>query len=107
MNMEESSSASLNRTDILVLLKKEYPIIRERYGVARIGLFGSYARDEAEETSDIDLLVAFEEGKERFRSFMQCIFYLEELFGRRVEMIVDHALDYRIRSSVEREVIWV
>ena len=97
----------LHRSDVLTMLRREYPVIKERYGINRIGLFGSYARDQAGPMSDIDLLVSFESGKERFRPYMQCIFYLEEQFGKKIELISDHALDIRIRSDIEKEIIWI
>ena len=105
--MQQVSPVPLNRSELLSSLRKELPAIRERFGIVRIGLFGSYARDEAGPMSDIDLLVSFEEGKERFRPFMQCIFYLEKTFGKRVELITEHSLDQRIRPDIEREVIWI
>ena len=105
--MQQVSPVPLHRSQVLSALRKELPEIREKYGIVRIGLFGSYARDEAGPMSDIDLLVSFEEGKERFRPFMQCIFYLEKTFGKKVELIAEHSLDHRIRSDIEREVIWI
>ncbi|HWQ67306.1 MAG TPA: nucleotidyltransferase family protein [Methanospirillum sp.] len=97
----------LSRSEVLNRLRAALPVIRKDFGVVRIGLFGSYARDEGGAESDIDLLVAFEEGKERFRIFFSCIEYLEQLMGKKVELISEHALDHQIRSYVEREVIWI
>ena len=57
--------------------------------------------------SDIDLIVTFEDGKEKFRIFFACIYYLEHIFSRKVEMISEHALDPRIKPYIEREVIWI
>ena len=105
--MEGISTLPLSRKEILTILHYEKPIIHERYGIAKIGLFGSFAREEAGTTSDIDLLVSFEEGREQFRPFMQCIYYLEQVFGKRVELITEHSLDNRIRTDVLREVIWI
>jgi len=105
--MERISRLPMSRQEILTKLQREVPIIREQFGVAKVGLFGSYARDEAGPMSDIDLLVSFEEGKERFRPFMQCIFYLERIFEKKVELITENSLDSRIRPDVESEVIWV
>lgn len=105
--MEQGSKDIMSRSDILDLLRKEVPNIKKQYGIKKIGLFGSFARDDADPLSDIDLLVSFEDGKERFRPFMNCIFYLEELFGRKVELIAEHSLDKRIQPDIEHEVIWV
>ena len=105
--MEEVQPVVMPRSEVVSLLTREFPVIREQYGIVRLGLFGSYARDEAGPHSDIDLLVSFEDGKERFRSFMQCIFYLEDRLGKKIELITEHAVDHRIRSDLEKEVIWI
>lgn len=105
--IEKRGTRSLHQREIINRLKQEMPTLQRRFGIKRIGLFGSYARDEAGEMSDIDLLVSFEEEKERFRTFMQCIFYLEDIFGKNVELIAEHALDSRIQPVVIDEVIWI
>ena len=97
----------LSRAEILNLLTTEFPVIKRDFGITRLGLFGSYARDQGRPDSDIDLLVTFEDGKEKFRIFFSCISYLEQILEKKVELISDHALDHRIRPFVEREVIWI
>ncbi len=62
--------------DILRSNKQE---IKERFAVRRIGIFGSFVRGEEKETSDIDILVEFEEPT--FRNFMNLAFFLEDLNG--------------------------
>ena len=54
-------------------------------GVKRLGLFGSFVREEQRSASDIDLLVEFQPGKKTFDNFMELSFLLEDLFRRRVE----------------------
>jgi len=69
--------------------------IKACFGVKRIGLFGSFARGEQKESSDIDVLVEFE--KPTFRNFMDLSFYLEDLFGRKVDLVTVKGLHPRIR----------
>ncbi len=78
--------------------------IKERFAVRRIGLFGSFVRGEEKETSDVDILVEFEEPT--FRNFMNLAFFLEDLFGRRVDLLTPEGISYRIKPYVEREVVW-
>lgn len=59
------------------------------YGVRRIGLFGSYSRDEQEKTSDVDILVEFEENKRTFDNYMDLKFFLEDLFGFPVDLVME------------------
>lgn len=54
------------------------------YGVRRIGLFGSYCRGEQTETSDVDILVEFEDDEKTFDNYMDLKFFLEDLFGLKV-----------------------
>lgn len=78
--------------------------IKERFVVRCIGLFGSFVRGEEQETSDVDILVEFEEPT--FRNFMNLAFFLEDLFGRRVDLLTPEGISHRIRPYVEREVVW-
>lgn len=61
-------------------------------GVKRIGLFGSFVRNETTEHSDVDLLVEFNPGRKTFDNFMQLSFLLEDLFQRPVELVTLEAL---------------
>jgi hypothetical protein len=67
-------------------------------------LFGSTARDEAGQESDLDLLVDFEVGP-TFDSFMGLKFYLEDRLGKRVDLVTPNALKPRMRPIVEREAV--
>jgi uncharacterized protein len=90
--------------EIIDLLRSHAGDIKARFAVKRIGLFGSYARGEQKSSSDIDILVEFE--KPTFRNFMDLSFYLEDLFGREVDLVTIRGLHSRIRPYVEKDVIW-
>ena len=62
------------------------------FGVKRLSLFGSFVRDTAVTSSDIDFLVEFETGKKSYDNFMELSFYLEELLGRKVELVTPQSL---------------
>jgi len=63
-------------------------------------------RGEANMESDVDVLVEFESTKKSFDNFMDLSFFLEDLFGKKVDLITTSGLDKYIRPYVEREVIW-
>lgn len=88
-------------------LRNALPAIRTRYGVKRIGIFGSFARSEQTRSSDVDVLVEFVDGQATFDNFMHLVYFLEDLFGRKVDLLTVTGIDKYIRSRVEREVIWV
>ena len=80
--------------------------LKERLGVAKIGIFGSAARGGERPDSDVDVLVLFAPGQATFRNFMELAYFLEDLFGRRVDLVTDNGLNVHIRPIVEKEVIW-
>ena len=95
------------KSPILTKLEKGLPAIKSKYGVERIGIFGSCARGDETRTSDVDVLVEFAPGKATFDNFMQLAYDLEALFKRKVDLLTVAGIDKYIRSQVEREVIWI
>lgn len=93
----------LTRQDIQQRLKEHQDVLK-KYTVRKIGVFGSYARGEQKADSDLDFLVTFEQPT--FDNFMELAFYLEELFGREVDLITEGSLSPFIKPYVEREVQW-
>ena len=74
------------------------------FGVKNIGLFGSFVRGSQTSLSDIDILVEFMPEKHTFDNFMEVAFLLEELLGRKVELVTTEALSPHIRPHILREV---
>ena len=95
-----------NRTQILAVLADSRQEIATRYGVERLALFGSAARDELGASSDVDVLVEFA-GPATFNAYMDLKFYLEDVLGRPVDLVTDKALRRELRPYVEKEMIRV
>ncbi len=76
-------------------------------GVRRIGVFGSFARGEEREESDIDILIEFEEGGRSFDTYMDLKFFLEDLFGRRVDLVDRDAIKPALAPQILRSVRYV
>ncbi|WP_428330594.1 nucleotidyltransferase family protein [Mucilaginibacter sp.] len=76
------------------------------YGVNKIGLFGSYLRNEATESSDIDLLVDIQKEKKTFNNFLSLNYYLEELFGRKVELVTIQSLSPHIGPHILKTAVY-
>jgi len=93
---------SLERT----LKEKREEILRTaaRYGARNVRVFGSLARGEADEQSDIDLLVELEPGRSLF-DLGGRQFELERLLGCRVDVVTERGLKARIRQRVLREAV--
>src|SRR3954452_11656279 len=94
----------MNRQDILDRLNAEAPNLRRKYGVKTLAIFGSMARGDDGEGSDVDLLVTFE-GKATFDNFMGLKLDLEDLFGRPVDLGTPDTLRPELRAEVERDLI--
>lgn len=92
----------LGRDEILDALGQERATLRT-YDVRRLGLFGSFARDEAREDSDLDFVVEF--GHKSFDHYMDLKFFLEDLFGRRVDLVLLDRLKPQLKDRVLAEVI--
>ena len=71
----------------VVRLEEVLPILMERFGVVKVGIFGSTARGEGRSDSDVDILVELAPDHLTFRNFMALADYLEELYGRRVDLV--------------------
>jgi len=73
-----------------------------RLGVRRLGLFGLAARNEATEASDLDFLVEFQ--RKSFDAYMDLKALLEDLFGRRVDLVLPESLKPRLRDRIAKDV---
>ena len=96
------------KEEIIERLRKNSSRIRA-FGVDRLGLFGSFVQNQQSKDSDIDLIVEFQPGRKSFDNFIQLSFLLEDLLGRRVELVTPESLSPYIGPHILREVeyVWV
>jgi predicted nucleotidyltransferase len=90
------------REDVLKLLETNSRTIKA-YGVRRLGLFGSWARGEGTDASDLDFVVEFE--KKSFDAYMELKAFLEQLFGCRVDLVLENTIKPRLRSTILNETV--
>lgn len=95
----------LTSDDILKTLEDNMDKIK-KFGVKRIGLFGSYAKNQPKEGSDIDILVEFEKGKKTFDNYMDLKFFLEDLFKCKVDLVIADALKPDLKPIILGSVIY-
>ncbi len=76
----------------------------KKFGVKRLGLFGSYMRNEQKETSDIDFLVEFKEGKKTFDNYMGLKIFLEELFNCKADLVIKESIKKDIKFHILKSV---
>ena len=81
------------------------------FGVKKIGIFGSAVRDEMSGGSDIDFVVEFERGKATFKNVCGLVDFLEELFGREVDILTPDGIDSirikHVREEIKRNIEYV
>ena len=95
----------MTRQEVIDILSQHSKTIK-RFGVRSLFLFGSVARDDAADTSDVDILVEFE-GPTTFDAYMDLKFFLEDRLRSRVDLVTRRALKPYAKASVERDFIRV
>jgi len=94
------------RRDAVLKILESHTTELQRFGVKTLRLFGSVARDEAADGSDVDLIVGFEKPP-GFSSFMKLRIFLEDLLDAKVDLVTENGLRDRVRPYVEKEAIRV
>lgn len=93
--------------EIVDLLNRNKFNIQNKFGVKKLGIFGSYVRGSETEKSDIDILVEFEQGFKTFDNYMDLKFYLEDLLNIKVDLISITALKPKLKEKIVKEVVYV
>lgn len=97
----------MKRDEIIARLKQTEPALR-RLGVGALYLFGSHARDEAREDSDVDVFIDTESGKPmRFSPYMDALAVIQNTLDVRVDYCTRNGLHPMLRADIEREAIRV
>ena len=90
----------MNRQQALELLTRQKPLLSQRFGVTRLALFGSTARNTAREDSDVNVLVSFD-GPATSTRYFGVQFLLEDSLGKRIDLVTDKALRPKLRPYIE------
>lgn len=96
------STEAGTKQDVFRRLREHGEEIRA-LGVERLGLFGSFVRDQQRPDSDVDLLVRFKPEKKSFDNFMELASLLEEVLRRRVELVTTEGLSPYIGPRILEE----
>lgn len=76
----------------------------KKYDVKKIGLFGSYLRNQQNSESDVDILVEFEKDGITFDNYMDLKFFLEKLFNNKVDLVIAEDIKPTLKISILRSV---
>jgi uncharacterized protein len=92
--------------DVEEIIKANKPYLHDRYRVSKLGIFGSFLRGEQNTSSDLDLLVEFDEPIGLF-DFIRLENELTRLTGKKVDLVMKDALKPRIKDKVTREALYI
>jgi predicted nucleotidyltransferase len=99
----------LNKSDILILINKNLPYLTKEFNISRIGLFGSYAKENPNDNSDIDIVARFEQPPGL--KFIEFTEYLEKLLGQKVDVLTEEGIkgirNKEIAQSIRNSIIYV
>lgn len=97
----------LSLEDIIGNLQKHKEFLRDRFGVIRIGIFGSFTRGEQDASSDVDMIVEMEPNKKNIHCFLQLKRFLEKETERTIDLGFEHALKPTVKETICKQVIYV
>lgn len=89
---------------ILDVLRSNKQYMEANFTIKSIGLFGSYARNDHHTKSDIDILVTFSEPT--FDHYMDLKFYLEDIFERSVDVVMEKTVKKRLKETILQETLY-
>jgi uncharacterized protein len=96
----------MGKTEIIKIIKSNKPEIESRYGVQRLGLFGSFVKERQRKKSDVDILVTFNRDIDLFE-FLDLREFLEKKLGTKVDLVMATALKPTIGKRILAEVEYV
>lgn len=97
----------LNKLNILDYLKSNKDLFKSQYNVIKIGIFGSYARGEATDKSDIDVIVEFDENTDDlFDKKYELREYLISYFHKNIDLCREGAIKPIFRQLILKDVIY-
>lgn len=98
----------MQKEDILNYLKSNQEYYYNQFGIKFIGLFGSFARGEAEENSDIDILYKIEKDKKlSMFKYLKLTKQLEDFFHKKIDLIRDEKIKPQIKSYIQKDLTYV
>lgn len=95
-----------NRDELILLLNQNKEAILA-FGVKRMGVFGSFSRNDVNQNSDVDFVVEFVEGQKSYDNFIGLAYFLEDLLGRKIELVTPQSLSPYIGPRIMKEVEYV
>ena len=98
----------MNKQNILNYLKSNQEYYHSQFGIKFIGLFGSFARDEANDNSDVDILYKIEKDKKlSMFKYLKLTKQLEDFFHKKIDLVRDETLKPQIKNYIQKDIAYV
>ena len=96
-----------SKEEVVAYLKNNKRLFYDRFGVTRMGIFGSFIRDEQTRSSDIDIVVEIEKSRKNIHSFLQLKRFLEKELARAIDLGFENSLKPIVREKIKEQIIYV
>ena len=96
-----------SKEEIVAYLKSNKSFLYDKFGVTRIGIFGSFVRGEQTRSSDIDIIVEIEKGRKNIHIFLQLKRFLEKELEKKIDLGFEHSLKPIVRDKIKGQIIYV
>lgn len=104
--MEPMTISALTKDQIIKYLSDNKNLLYDRFGVKRIGVFGSYARGIPSSSSDIDIVVELESNSKNIHNFLSLKRFLEDRFGKKVDLGFEGSLKPMVKDRIKEQIIY-
>jgi predicted nucleotidyltransferase len=102
----EKKGVPVTRDEVLRILRSHKSVLKERFGIEEMALFGSFSRNEGHEESDVDLAIV-KTTKKSYWTLMDVMNYLSDILGREVDVGFYDAIRPFYRRRIEKDMIYV
>lgn len=92
--------------EVVAYLRNNKSFLYEKFGVTRMGIFGSFTREEQTSSSDIDMIVEMEGSRKNIHSFLQMKKFLEKELSRKIDMGFEHSLKPIVKEKIKGQTIY-
>jgi predicted nucleotidyltransferase len=96
-----------SKEEMVAYLKKNKTFFHDKFGVTRMGIFGSFVRGGQTRSSDIDMIVEIEKGRKNIHTFLQLRRFLERELAKKIDLGFEHSLKPIVRDKIKDQIIYV
>jgi len=93
--------------EMIQYLRKNREQFRKKFGVTKIGIFGSFARNEQTQSSDIDIIIEMEKERKNLHNFLQMKRHLEKETERKIDLGFEHTIKEAVKEKIKEQIIYV